>query len=197
MATRPPQDEPADESIDAWIRALHGERSPTGGDQPSEWEARALRAHLVAEAQQHADEGRGEAEMRLQSLLFALRHHGLLDRPRKPRFYVPLALAASLLIGVLIVRPLLESPAAYDEPPSLRGETSEVRVEAADPKARAEVIAKSLGAHGLTPHIFQSGRTFFVDVDVPPDAPEPAVRDLRGLGVGTTQGFVRLRIEPR
>jgi len=199
VANLPPADDGRDDaSLDAWLGELRGGKDKTpASDAAANWDAAAVRRHVAAEAERDRSRADEEAENRLQSLLFAMRREGLLEKKTRPRFYIPLAIAASVLAGLLLIRPMLEPSTEFDEPPELRGAANVVLMEAADPKDRAKAIAAQLGKYDLAPRIYQEGRTYVVDVMVPPEVGEPLAAELKALGVAGGSGYVRLTIVPK
>lgn len=201
MAQSPMRPEDPGDATERWLRALRGEAAPDRGasEEAADYrEGAALRRHFLAEAEREQGAPDPEAEQRLQTLLFALRRERILE-PGRRKYYVPLAIAASVFVAFIVMRGTLEEipGTVFDEPPTIRGELKEVRISVADPRAHAEATAKALAALGVTTHVYQTGATFFVDAVVPESPAEAAVEALRKLGAQPVAGLVRIRIEGR
>jgi len=154
MAHSPRQPEDPGDATERWLRALHGKAAADSGagEEAADYrEGAALRRHFLAEAEREQKAPDPEAEQRLQTLLFALRRERLLG-PGRRKYYVPLAIAASVFAAFLVMRGVMEEipGTVFDEPPTIRGELKELRFSAADPRALAEATAKDLAALGVT-----------------------------------------------
>ncbi len=172
----------------AWFAALSG---APGGAPPSEAErqGQALRVALEQRRRTHeADPRVAEAtsdqamERMQQQLLGRLRSEGVFAAPPAPAAAPPasatviefpwwrrrrplLAMAASLLVGVVLVDQLANRP-DYGEPPETLGGAAVVAVRAAQPKAAAERLDAQLKAAGLKPGLYQRRKTYVVDVQL-------------------------------
>lgn len=210
MAT--PGDKPPDadfsDSDQQWFDRLSGRPVDAGADPQALREADALRRALDL-GQQRADaDPRIAAALappararRRQQLQFRLRQEGLLQtRPPWQRRWLPAgaAIAASITLATLLVPRLMDGDGRlYDEPPTMRGEVEAVRRSDAQPKQAAEALAATLRAGGLQPRIYQRQKTFTVDVDLAPDAPDAALAAMRQAGLVVRPGLTRVVVEPR
>ncbi len=212
MATdaRPPDPpapvEPVPEFTDsdqAWFDQLAGQ--PSAGS--ASLEAQTLRSAFEREARADAANpaiaaalAPAEVERRRQQLLFRLRRqHATEPRKHWARRWLPagLALAASVMLAVVVLPRLIEPAPEYDEPPTMRGEAQRlVRRTVAQPRAEALALAAALREAGLVPQLYQQGRSYFVDVRVPPDAEERALAALRKAGLEAGVGAGRVQFEP-
>ncbi len=142
---------PDDKFLDAWYDALAGKPSE-GAVLPAVDRARRLRERILAEQRLHeeqispADLTRGR-----EALMFRLAREGLLKEPavQKPRWQLPMALAASIGAIGLAIMLVLQGPgpgttydegqilASYGEIELVRGDIPERRVELPEPIARS------------------------------------------------------------
>jgi hypothetical protein len=149
----------------------------------------------------------------VERLMFALRREGLLpkaDAPGQdnkrpgdklaksalPRWMIPSALAASVLVGFFALQALQLGQWAvqYDEPPTMRGHVQEISLRDKTPKAKAEDIVGKLKEAGLTARIYQKREQFVVDTDLIPDKLESASKVLAELGIAPKVGQVRITV---
>ncbi|MCP5267184.1 MAG: hypothetical protein H6934_13795 [Burkholderiaceae bacterium] len=112
------------------------------------------------------------------------------------RWAAPAAIAASVLLAVVLVRPWSDD-GVYGAPPQWRGDAPAVVVVVdASPRSRAETLAKAFEAAGLTARLYRRDAVFFVDVDVPPEAVEPGKSLLESLEIEPKTGQYRVEIRP-
>ena len=203
-----PHDDPQDfsDSDRQWFDRLSGKLVATD-DEAALREADALRLALAAErAAAQADpaiaaaNAPGEQERRWQELQFRLRREGLLDKPgpsRRTVWQVSAALVATVVMAVVLVPLISGEKAIYDEPPTMRGGFVEVRRQDAQPRQAAEALAARLEASGVPARLYQLGRTFIVDVELPADADDAALAAMTQAGLAAKAGITRVEIAPK
>lgn len=210
--------EPSDSDRD-WFAALSG-NAPQDSRSTAAREGAALRVALERRRQGIDNDPRLAAatsdaamEAMRQGLLRRARDEGLFDRtaPAAPlpstassnvvefpwwrRRRPLLALAASLLVGVVAVRELMDRP-DYPEPPEMLGAGGVLRVRVPQPKAAAVQFAARLRQAGLRPGLYQRRKAYFVDVQLMA-AELPAARPaFEALGIKAEVGFNRVEISP-
>lgn len=206
--TAPGNDDPKDfsDSDQQWFDRLSG-RLVVASDEAALREADALRLALAAErAAAEADPEIAAAnapeqqERRWQQLQFRLKREGLLDAPTPSRrrfWQATAALAATVVMAVLLVPRTGDEGPFYDEPPTMRGDFTLVKRQDARPRQAAEALAAGLKAGGLEPRQYQLGKTFTVDVELPPDAGEAAGAAFKQAGLDTKTGITRVEIAPK
>ncbi len=197
-----------------WLAALSGKIAPDAARSSAARQGVGLRMALerrdqAIEAdprmvQATSDDAMQAARLRL---LQHARAEGLFDRPAAPttlptnvvefpwwrrrRSFV--ALAASLLVGAVALRTLVERP-GYGEPPILSGAGGVLRAVAANPKAAADELATRLEAAGLRPGRYQRGRVYVVDVQLMAAELAAAKPAFDALGLEPAVGFNRVEI---
>ncbi len=202
-----------------WFAALSG-NAPRDSRSTAAREGAALRVALEQRRQEIDGDPRLAAvtsdiamEAMRQNLVQRARHEGLFDRtaPATPppsaatsnvvefpwwrRRRPLLALAASLLVGVVSVRELMDRP-DYPEPPEMLGPGGVLRVRVPQPRAAAEQLAARLKQAGLRPGLYQRGKAYVVDVQLMA-AELPAARPaFEALGTKAEVGFNRVEILP-
>lgn len=164
-------------------------------------------------------------ERRLDELLGAMKREGLIPaeasahagvstRPAAPtgggllrgvvaalsgrwQWAAPAAIAASVLLAVVLVRPW-EVAVVYDSPPVWRGERKPPPIVVRDksPQARAEALAKAFAGARLSARLYQQERVFIVDVDVPPESVDSARAEFEKIGAKVEAGQYRVEVRP-
>ena len=208
MSTSGKDDDPQafSDSDQQWFDRLSG-RPVVASDAAALREADALRTALAAErAAAESDpeiaaaNGPQEQERRWQQLQFRLKREGLLDRPAQSRrriWQAGAAIAATVVLAVLIFPRAGDQGPFYDEPPTMRGEFTEVKRQDAEPRKAAEALAATLKAAGLQPRLYQRDKTFSVDVEWLPDAGDAALAAFRQAGLEARPGITRVEIAPK
>ena len=141
----------SDESDDdKWLKALARGAPPDTSPEEAR-EVAALRKAIVgseADGERKVERGIREEAQAMQSLLSRLRSERLLERPR--RKFVPVAIAASLLLVALLLGPqwLRDDAPVYDQPPRPRGVIETRDVISGQPRADAEY---TLSLHDALP----------------------------------------------
>lgn len=141
------------------------------------------------------------SEHRLQMLLGVMRAQDLLPAPSwwqrlrasaPPRRYAMAATLMAALVLPIVIH--MQDPVVYDEPPNFRGGIHVVQRHAADPRQAAESLLHQLQTVGLSASVFQRGKTFFIDVEVPADRLPPGEVVLSVEGLALPMGLTRLEI---
>lgn len=205
-----------------WFERLSGKLTEVT-DQQALAEADLLRAAILSEQAAFSEAERSsefssenkQAELSTSAeqagterLMFALRREGLLPNTNeaakneartqatRPRWMMPSALAASVLVGFFALQALQigQVSVQYDEPPTMRGQIQEITLKDKAPKAKAESVAGKLKEAGLSARIYQSQEKFMVDTDLVPEKLEAAAKVLAELGVELKPGQARIYI---
>jgi hypothetical protein len=202
-----------------WFAALSGNASRDSRSTAA-LEGAALRVALELRRQEIDSDPRLAAvtsdtamEAMRQNLVQRARDEGLFDRtaPATPppsagtsnvvefpwwrRRRPLLALAASVLVGLVTVRELMDRP-DYPEPPEMLGTGGVLRVRAPQPRAAAEQLAARLKQADLRPGLYQRGKTYFVEVQLMAAELSAARPAFEALGIEAGVGFNRVAISP-
>jgi hypothetical protein len=196
--------EPFSDSDQAWFDRL---RQGAGGaaQNQAEREADVLQHALKRDREaMQADPAIAEAtseaarQHRWQQLQFRLRRAEVAQLRwwQRPNSWA-WALAASVFVSVVLVRPLSVEAPIYDEPPTLRGGELELhQVTVADPRRAAETLANELKQAGQPAALHQRKKVFTVDVPVAADTPVSALTILRRTGAKAANGITRIEYAP-
>jgi hypothetical protein len=154
---------------DDWLATLAG-RPPAGADPEVVQEARRLREAMVEDLARRAGADRA-AEGRLVA---RLRREGRL--PAHPWWPgpLPLALAASLVLGLMMVRMMMPpgvAPTPAPETPGFKEIALPQRLTAPNPAARAQALAAGLRRFGLGVTERGEGAGWTLEAQVAPPGP--------------------------
>jgi hypothetical protein len=105
------------------------------------------------------------------------------------------ALAASVLLGTVVVTQLVQRP-DYEAPPQMLGTGSVQKVLAPAPRRAAERLAEQLRQAGLRPGIYQRGKTYIVDITLMAAELAAAAPAFATLGLEPAAGFNRVEFGP-
>jgi len=160
-----------DEDLDTWLNALAGRTEDKDVPEATMVRSTILREDL--EIQAKIDRSAASDKNATQRLLFRLRRERVLHEPFFSRLRLPLAIAASLIVAVLVSFQFqgdkdTDSNVAYDEPPVFRGGSSnDIVLKAPAPAKVARALVAELGQAGLTATIYRDSDGYYVDFDLP------------------------------
>ncbi len=165
------------DSDQQWFDRLSGRPGPYDNERAVR-EADALklaldleRKRLTGRAAKSVDDEDDEEKLahEWERLQFELKRQGLLGKPQRPRWVWPAlgGMAAAVMLSVLLV-PLWRDSGdqIYGQPPILRGAEPVRQVVSATPREAAEAMLRELRQRGLVAGIYQSDRSFVVDVNL-------------------------------
>lgn len=222
MSSQPPGDDEFSDSDREWYATLSGQ---TSGDPTTRAGREALALRLALEQQSRARESdpelqavisdEGVARMRAK-LIDSARARGLFDAGEPPAAAGPdaappsnviefpwwrrrrplLALAASVLVGALVLQQVVNRP-DYGAEPQMSGVFKVLQVQSAEPKRAAEAFAAQLNQAGLRSGIYQRGKIYIVDVQLMASQLPTAEPPFKALGLTPQTGYNRVEFAPR
>lgn len=202
--SRTPEDEFSD-SDQQWLDRLSG-KPGSYADERAVGEADALRLALEldherlireAAASAHDDKANAHDWERLQ---FELKRQGLLRELQRPRWVWPAlgGMAAAVMLSLVLVTQWRDGgEQIYGQPPVLRGAEPVRQVVSATPKQDAEGLLQELRQRGLTAGIYQTDRSFVVDVKLQVDQIEIARAAFQRYNLTPAPGLNRLVFSSR
>lgn len=217
MSTEDPDRPEYSDSDREWFAALSG-RTPIGQGGRASREGHALRAALEVRRRELDVDPEGAAatdeastEEQLKKMLVRARAEGAFDRASPAAAPAPsnviefpwwrrrraiLALAASVLLGTVVLRQVLDQ-ADYPLPPQTYGTEGVQRVRDAQPRAAAEALAARLREAGLKPGLYQRDKTYIVDVQLMAGEVDAAKPAFAPLSIRPLTGSNRVEVTPR
>lgn len=167
---------------DQWLDALAG-RAPADLSDEARREIEALR-EAMRETDGRFPASADETERELERLLFRMRKEGLLEtksRWSSPKFALPLAAAAVLVLGVSII--VFSPHDIVPEETRTRGGAQVQVIEVPQVDTTVAAIAQALREQGVEPNIFPRGIYRTVDASIPAEKRDVLRGRLKELGV--------------